>query len=697
METANRSEPDWSTALTSHDIATNPLLETWDTPFGMPPFDRIRTAHFAPALKAALAAHDAEIAAIAGNPEPPTFANTIAALELSGRALRQAAAVFYNLAGADTNDELKAVERELAPLMARHRTAMFLNEDLFRRIDRLAADAGSLDLDAEARRVLERYHLAFTRNGAALPEASKARLRKIAERLASLGTQFAQNVLADEKSWEMVLDEADLAGLPDELRSAAAQAAGERGHPGRYVITLSRSSIEPFLQYSARRDLREQAFRAWTGRGESGGETDNRAIIAEMVALRAERAKLLGYNSFAHFRLADSMAGTPEAALDLLRTVWTPARARAEAEQARLQALATAEGGNFEIAAWDWRYYAEKLRAAEFDLDEGRLKPYLQLDKVIEAAFHTANRLFGLSFTERPDLPRYHPDVRVWDVRDADGGHVGLFLGDYFARPSKRSGAWMSGFRGQEKLAGDIRPIIVNVMNFAKAGDGQPTLLSFDDARTLFHEFGHALHGLMSDVTYPLLAGTNVSRDFVEFPSQLYEHWLERPEILERFAVHYRSGEPMPAQMLERLKAARTFNQGFATVEYVASALVDMELHLLGEVSGLDIGRFETESLARIGMPKAIVMRHRPPHFAHIFSGDGYAAGYYSYMWSEVLDADGFRAFEEAGDVFDPATARRLRDHVYAAGFRKEPAEAYRAFRGRAPSPQALLEKRGLA
>lgn len=683
--------------MTSHDSATNPLLQTWDTPFGMPPFGRIETAHFAPALKAALAAHEAEIAAIAGNPDQPTFANTVAALELSGRTLRQAAGVFYNLAGADTNDELQAVERELAPLMARHRTAMFLNEELFRRIDTLAAEAGSLGLDAEARRVLERYHLAFTRNGAGLPDASKARLREIAERLASLGTQFAQNVLADEKAWEMVLDEPDLAGLPDELRSAAAQAAAERGHPGRYVITLSRSSVEPFLQYSARRDLREQAFRAWAARGEGGGATDNRAIIAEMVALRAERAKLLGYDSFAHFKLADSMARTPEAALDLLRTVWTPARARAEVEQARLQALATAEGGNFEIAAWDWRYYAEKLRAAEFDLDEGRLKPYLQLDKVIEAAFHTASRLFGLSFSERADLPRYHPDVRIWEVRGAGGRHVGLFLGDYFARPSKRSGAWMSGFRGQEKLAGDIRPIIVNVMNFAKAGAGQPTLLSFDDARTLFHEFGHALHGLMSDVTYPLLAGTNVSRDFVEFPSQLYEHWLERPEILERFAVHYRSGEPIPAEMLERLKAARTFNQGFATVEYLASALVDMDFHLLGEAAGLDVGRFEKESLERIGMPKAIVMRHRPPHFAHIFSGDGYAAGYYSYMWSEVLDADGFRAFEEAGDVFDPATARRLRDHVYAAGFREDPAEAYRAFRGRSPSPQALLEKRGLA
>lgn len=683
--------------MTSQDIATNPLLETWDTPFGMPPFDRIETAHFAPALKAALATHEAEIAAIAGNPDQPSFANTIAALELSGHALRQAAGVFYNLAGADTNDEIQAVERELAPLMARHRTAMFLNEDLFRRIDILAGQADTLGLDAEARRVLERYHLAFTRNGAGLPEAKKARLREIAERLASLGTTFSQNVLADEKAWELVLDEADLAGLPDELRAAAAQAAADRGHPGRYAITLSRSSVEPFLQYSTRRDLREQAFRAWTARGEGGGATDNRAIIAEMVALRAERARLLGYDSFAHFKLADSMAKTPEAALDLLRSVWTPARARAEAEQARLQALATAEGGNFEIEAWDWRYYAEKVRSAEFDLDEGRLKPYLQLDKVIEAAFHTANRLFGLSFTERTDLPRYHPDVRIWEVSDAAGRHVGLFLGDYFARPSKRSGAWMSGFRGQEKLAGDIRPIIVNVMNFAKASAGQPTLLSFDDARTLFHEFGHGLHGLMSDVTYPMLAGTSVSRDFVEFPSQLYEHWLERPEILERFAVHYRTGNPMPAEMLERLKAARNFNQGFATVEYVSSALVDMDFHLLDGAGDLDVTRFERDSLERIGMPKAIVMRHRPPHFAHIFSGDGYAAGYYSYMWSEVLDADGFRAFEEAGDVFDPETARRLRDNVYSAGFRADPDDAYRAFRGRPPSPEALLEKRGLA
>jgi peptidyl-dipeptidase Dcp len=674
----------------------NPLLSEWLTPFGAPPFAEIATEHFRSAFEAALAEHRAEVDAIAGQSDAASFENTVAALERAGRVLRRVSSVFFNLTGSHTNDALQEVERDVSPLFARHRNEIYLNDALFARVDALHGDRAALNLSPEEARVLERYHLAFTRSGAGRPPEGKARLAAISERLATLGTQFGQNVLADEQSWTLPLEgDADLAGLPDFMRTAAREAAEERGLAGKHVITLSRSSIEPFLQFSARRDLREKAFAAWIARGEAG-KTDNRAIIAETVALRAERAKLLGFETFAHYRLDDSMAKTPEAAMELLRSVWTPARAQALAERDALQALAQSEGGNFDIAAWDWRFYSEKRRKAEFDLDESQLKPYLQLDKIIEAAFDTATRLFGVTFTERFDVPVYHPDVRVFEVKDRDGNPVGLFLGDYFARSSKRSGAWMSEYRGQERLAGDIRPVIVNVMNFAKAADGQPTLLSYDDARTLFHEFGHGLHGLLSDVTYPLLAGTNVARDFVEFPSQLYEHWFEQPAVLERFALHYKTGEPMPKALLDRLMASRTFNQGFATVEYVSSALVDLEFHLLTSADGLDANAFETKILGEIGMPEAMVMRHRPPHFQHVFAGDGYSSAYYSYLWSEVLDADGFGAFEERGDIFAPDVAAKLRDFVYAAGNRRKPDEAYRAFRGRDPEPSALLKKRGL-
>jgi peptidyl-dipeptidase Dcp len=681
----------------SRPDSNNPLLQQWTAPFAAPPFAAITPAHFPAAFTTALAAHQAEIAAIVENPSEPTFENTVDALELSGRALRNVSAVFFNLAGADTNEAIQAIERDMAPVLAQHRTAIFMSAGLWRRIKHLAIAQGTLALTDEQRRVLERYRLAFVRQGAALPEEKRKRLAEIVERLAVLGTQFGQNMLADESSYSLVLDgEADLAGLPDWLRQAAAKAAEERGATGKHVITLSRSSIEPFLQFSTRRDLRETVFRAWIARGENEGENDNRPIVAETVRLRAERARLLGYRSFAHFRLDDTMAKTPEAALDLLNSVWRPARARVLRESDALQEMIQAEGGNFAIAPWDWRHYSEKRRKAEFDFDESVIKPYLQLDRMIEAAFDTASRLFGISFRERRDIPLYHPDVRAWEVLGGDGEHLGLFFGDYFARPSKRSGAWMSGFRGQEKLAGNIRPIVVNVMNFSKAGDGASPLLSFDDARTLFHEFGHALHGLLSDVTYPMISGTSVSRDFVEFPSQLFEHWLEQPEVLRRFALHHRTGEPMPEELLERVLAARNFNQGFATVEYVSSALVDFDFHLLEEAGDVDPGKFERATLEQIGMPEAIVMRHRPPHFGHIFSGDGYSSAYYSYLWSEVLDADGFAAFEEAGDIFDPAIARRLKEHVYSAGYSKNPAEAYKNFRGRMPEPQALLRKRGL-
>ncbi len=674
----------------------NPLLADWTGPFGLPPLPAIKPEHFRPAFDAALARHRAELNAISANLQPPSFDNTIVALEKGGRDLERVANVFFVLAGADTSDAIEAVEREVSPLLARHSNAMYLDRALYARITDLYARRDSLGLNSEQARVLDRYYTRFVRAGGALDQPAQDRLAAINERLASLGTQFGQNVLADEKSYALLLDESDLAGLPNFARAAAKAAAEERGEPGKYAITLARSSCESFLQFSSRRDLREKIFQAWIKRGENGGATDNRALIAEMVGLRAERAKLLGFKTYADYRLDDQMAKTPQAARKLLDEVWGRARAKAAAERDALQKVIAEEGGNFALAPWDWRYYAEKLRKAKFDLDEAEIKPYFQLDKMVEAAFETARRLFGLSFTP-VRVPLYHPDARAFEVMDAKGGHVGLFIGDYFARGSKHSGAWMTSLRDQEKLVREVRPIILNVCNFSKPAAGEPALLSFDDARTLFHEFGHALHGLLSNVTYPLLAGTSVPSDFVELPSQLYEHWLEVPEILQKYARHAHTGKAMPKALLDRLLATRTFKQGFATVEYTACALVDLDIHALPDAAKLDVSQFEHDDLARIHMPAEIVMRHRLPHFQHLFSGGGYAAGYYSYMWSEVLDADAFEAFEETGNAFDPATARRLRDFIYSAGNLRDPAEAYKAFRGRLPAVDALLKKRGLA
>ena len=690
---------DQQTQVFASEAGDNPLLAEWGGPFGVAAFGRIKPEHFRSAFARAFAAHAAEVAAIAGNADAPTFANTIDVLESSGAMLTRAVDLFHLLAGAHTNDAILAIERELAPLKAKHWDRILMDEALFGRIDTLYRTRERLALSAEQRRVLERYHLKFTRAGAALDAAAKARLADINERLATLGTTFSQNVLADEQSYALVLDgEDDLAGLPDFVRAAARAAAEERGLAGKHAVTTSRSSVEPFLQFSARRDLREKVFRAWIARGDGGGATDNKAIIAEMVALRAERARLLGYATFAHYRLDDTMAKTPQAVRALLERVWAPGRRRALADRDDLQALVQAEGKNFALAPWDWRYYAEKLRKARCDIDEAAIKPYLQLERIIEAAFYAANRLFGLTFERRDDVPVWHDDVRVWEVRDAAGRHRGLFFGDYFARTSKHSGAWMTTLRDQEKLRGDIHPLVVNVMNFSKAGEGEPTLLSFDDAKTLFHEFGHGLHGLLSDVTYPLIAGTSVLLDWSELPSQLFEHWLERPEILRRFALHYRTGEPIPEDLLRRLVAARTFNQGQTTVEYVASALIDLDLHLKpASGDAFDIDRFEQAALARTGMPAEIVMRHRPTHFQHVFAGAGYASAYYSYLWSEVLDADAFAAFEEAGDIFDAGIAKKLHDHVYAAGGSRDPAELYTAFRGRLPTAEGLLKRRGLS
>jgi peptidyl-dipeptidase Dcp len=676
----------------------NPFLADWTGVHELPPFADITPEHYLPAFEAAFNQDNADIAAIIADPSEPSFDTVIAALERSGRLLSKVASVFGNLAAADTSEPLKAVEREIMPRLAAHGQAIASNTVLFAKIDQLYQRRHELGLSPEQMRLLERYHLGGVRAGARLDEAGRKRLSEIAERLAALGTRFSQNVLADEAGYMLLLEsEADLAGLPAFLRNAAAATAGERGHPGKYAITLSRSSIEPFLQFSSRRDLREEAFRAWIGRGMKGGETDNRAIIAEILKLRAERAKLLGFESFAAYKLDDTMARTSEAVRALLEKVWEPARAKAAAERDMLADRARREGDNADIAPWDWRYYAERVRKADHDLDEAQVKPYFELDRMIAASFETARRLFGLTFKERTDLPRYHPDVRAWEVFGADGALVGLFYGDYFTRPSKRGGAWMSAFRSQERMDGPVLPVVINVLNFVKGAPGDPVLLSLDDARTLFHEFGHGLHGLLSDVTYRSLSGTSVLKDFVELPSQLYEHWLLTPEILNDFALHAETGEPMPADLMQRLLAARNFNQGFATVEFVASGIADMDLHeMTGIGDDFDVDAAERRTLKRIGMPAEIVLRHRPAHFLHLFSGGGYAAGYYSYLWSEVMDADAFRAFEETGDVFNPELAAKLRKYIYSSGGSREPGEAYAAFRGRPPEVDALLAKRAL-
>lgn len=676
-------------------MQTNPFFESWTAPFSAPPFDRIEPAHFRPAYDRALDEHKREIAAIAGNAAEPSFANTIIALEAGGRALTRIEHVFHNLAASHTSDALQEIEREMAPRMAQHSNEIHLNADLFARIDTIYRARATLGLDAEEMRVLERYHLDFVRAGAQLGPAEKMKYAALTERLATLGTQFGQNVLADEQETVLPLSEADLAGLPDFARAAAAETAKERGLDTAYAATTSRSSVEPILQFAEKRSLREKLFKAWTSRGDLDNAHNNKELIEEIVAARVEEAKLLGYSTFAHYKLADTMAKTPETARALLEKVWAPARACAMEERNDLQALIAKEGGNFKLAAWDWRYYAEKLRKARYDLDESEIMPYFQLDKMIEAAFYTAHRLFGLDFKPRADVPVYHPDVRVWEATRG-GNHVALFYGDYYGRSSKRGGAWMSSFRDQERLDAPVSPLIVNNCNFPKPAASKPALLSFDEAKTLFHEFGHALHGMLSDVRFPRLSGTNVAQDFVELPSQIFEHWLEEPAILERFARHAETGAPMPKALLEKLIAARNFNQGFATVEFLGSAFVDLDFHALRETADVDAAKFERDSLAKLGMPEEIGMRHRSPHFLHIFAGDGYSAGYYSYMWAEVLDADGFRAFKEAGDAFDPQTAKRLYENIYSTGGTRDYAESYRAFRGRDPDIEALLEGRGL-
>ncbi len=668
---------------------TNPLLAEWQTPFALAPFDAIADEDFAPAFDAAMQQARAEVAAIAENPDAPTFANTIETLEASGDALDKVLSVFFTVAGADSNPKRQELQRDFGPKLAAYSSELYGNKALFARVEAVWEARETLDLTPEQQRLLMLTHRAFRRAGAALTGTEEARMRAIMARLAELGTAFTQNLLADESGWHLELSQADLEGLPDFVIRAARAAGQEKGMDGP-VITLSRSLIVPFLQFSPRRDLRRKAYQAWSARGAMGGATDNRAIAEEILALRAERAALLGYDSFAAYKLETEMAKTPEAVRDLLMAVWAPARAQAEADAETLTAMMREGGINGDLEPWDWRYYAEKRRQAEHDFDEAAVKPYLSLEAMIGAAFDCANRLFGLEFTPL-DVALYHPDCRAWEVT-RQGRHVAVFIGDYFARGSKRSGAWCSAMRGQAKRPVPQAPVVINVCNFAK---GDPALLSYDDASTLFHEFGHALHQMLSDVTYESLSGTNVARDFVELPSQLYEHWLEVPEVLGRHARHVETGAPMPPELLDKVLGAANFDMGFQTVEYVASALVDLAFH--EGAAPADVMAREAEVLRGIGMPPAITMRHATPHFAHVFAGDGYSSGYYSYMWSEVMDADAFASFVKAGGAFDPDRAQALERHILSRGGTEEAATLYEAFRGRMPGVAALLKGRGLA
>ena len=692
------SAPKPEAPLSSESKPDNPLLAPWSGPWGgVPPFGRFSVADLKPALETAMAENLAEIDRIAASPEPATFDNTIAAMDRSGHALDRVTAIYGVYTSTMNDDQVQAIEREMAPKLAAFSDEITQNSKLFARIAAVYQARQALKLTPEQQRLAWLDYTTFVRAGASLDEAAKKKLSDLNQKLATLYTSFSQNVLAEEGTQMVLLEkEDDLAGLPQALREGAAAAATSRGKQGLWAVTNTRSSVDPFLTYSTRRDLREKVWRMFTQRGDNGDAHDNNAIITTVLALRAQRAKLLGYPTHAHWRLEDSMAKTPERAMALLTAVWPAAVARVHEEVADMQAVADREKAGLKITPWDYRFYMEKVRKAKYDLDQNDVKPYLQLEKLREGMFFVAGELFGLRFAPVPlgSVPVYHPDVSAWEVTNAQGKHVGLWYFDPYARPGKSSGAWMSEYRRQSRLEGEVPVIVSNNANFVKGKPGEAVLISWDDATALFHEFGHALHGLNSSVTYPSLAGTSVPRDYVEFPSQLLERWLSTPEVLNRFALHYQTGKPIPRELVQKIERTTTFNQGFATVEYLSSALVDMKLHLEGETP-IDPRKFERETLSALGMPAEIVMRHRTPHFSHVFAGDGYSAGYYSYLWSDTLSADAWEAFVEAGGPYDKAVAARLRDHVFSAGNTVDPADAYRAFRGRDPGIGALMRKRG--
>ena len=676
----------------------NPLLAKWSGPYGgVPPFAAVKVEQFKPAFDAAMDGKRRDLLAIANDPAAATFENTIAALEDAGRTFHDLETLYDIWSSTMNGSEFQAVERELAPKLAAFEDEITQNEKLFNRVATVYTSADKSKLTAEQQRLTWRRYTTLVRAGAKLDTPSKKRLSEINQRLATLYTAFSQNVLADEEGYVTFLDqEAELAGLPESIRAGAAAAAETRGQQGKWAITNTRSSVEPFLTYSTRDDLREKVWLSFVNRGDNGDAHDNNKLISEVLKLRAERAKLLGYPTHAHWRLENAMAKTPERAMALMEEVWTPAVARVREEVADMQAIATKAGLKRKIAPWDYRFYAEKVRKSKYDLEQDEVKPYLQLEKLREGMFWVAGELLGFVFTPVADVEVYQSDVRVWEVKDRRGTRVGLWYFDPYARAGKRSGAWMQIYRNQERFKGSVTTILSNNSNFVKGKDGAPVLISWTDATTLFHEFGHALHGLSSDVSYPTVSGTHVARDYVEFPSQLLEHWVSTPEVLNRFALHYQTGKPIPAALVAKIEKARNFNQGFNTVEYLSAALVDMKLHLAG-AQDVDPDAFERDTLKALGMPPEIVMRHRTPQFSHVFAGDGYSAGYYSYLWSDTLTADAYNAFTEGKGPYDAAVAERLRSHVLAVGDTIDPAEGYRAFRGKDPDTGALMRKRGFA
>ena len=672
------------------------MLKPWPGPHGgVPPWNQVRPDEFVEAFEAAIVAAQEEIETIANNSAPPTFENTIVALESAGETLDRLQALFGVHSSNLNLGAIPDVERVVMPKLTEYEDGVTQNAKLFARIAAVYASDTKQGLTTSQQRLVEDRYKQFVRQGAQLTVEEKARLSQINKRLASLFTSFSQNVLEEEKGHVTWVDDAeDLAGLPDSVVAAMANAAKDRGGEGRWAVTNTRSSMDPFLTYADDRKLREQVWRNYYSRGDNGDKHDNNTIISEILKLRAVRAELLGYETHAHWRLEPQMAKEPQATMDLMMKVWPKAVARVGEEVADMQKIATGEGQGVTIEPWDYRYYAEKVRKEKYDLDFNEVKPYLQLEKLREAMMWASTELYGLQYRQVHDLPVFHPDVRVWEVADESGEHVGLWYLDPYAREGKRSGAWMTAYRVQANMGEKITPIVSNNSNFVKGAEGEVVLISWDDALTLFHEFGHALHGLLSSVRYRSQAGTAVARDYVEFPSQINEHWLSTPEVLNQFAVHYKTGESIPSELLEKIERAATFNQGFATVEYLASALIDMKLHLAGNVD-IDPDAFERETLKELGMPREIVMRHRTPHFAHIFSGDSYSAGYYSYLWADALTADAAEVFEAAGSFYDDEIAQRLRETVMAVGDTIDPRDGFRAFRGRDVDTSALLRKRG--
>ncbi len=677
----------------------NPLLMDWDTPFGTPPFGEIEVAHLKPAFDEAMKKHNEEILKIINNPEEPTFENTIEALEYSGELLTGIRYVYLVYKEALTDDEVKAVSKYVLPVLSKHNDDITLNPELFKRVKSVYDNRQNMDLNTEQKKLLEKKYKAFVRGGANLNESDKEAFRKINEELSMLALQFGENVLAEVNRFELVIDnEEDLAGLPENVIAAAAETAEERGHSGKWVFTIQKPSMLPFLQYSEKRELREKIYKAYINKGDNDDELDNKKILTKMAALRVKRANLLGYDTHADFILDVYMAKNPGNVNELLDKLWEPALEVAKNERDEMQKIIDAEGGNFKLASWDWWYYAEKVKKKKFDLDEDQLRPYFKVENVIQGVFGLAEDLWGLQFEEVDNIDKYHPEVKTFEVKDADGSHIGILYTDYFPRDTKRGGAWMDALRKQSRKDGKfIHPIIYNVGNFSKPTAGKPALISLDEVETLFHEFGHALHGLLSDCTYPSLSGTATPRDFVEFPSQVMENWCMHPQVLRKYAFHYETGEVIPDELIEKIQNSSKFNQGFETLEYLAAAILDMDWHTLTEPVELDAAEFEKTSMEKIGLIPEIIPRYRSTYFNHAFASViGYSSGYYSYIWSEVLDADAFRAFEESGDVYNRELAGNYRKYILASGGSDDSMELYKQFRGKEPEIEPLLERRGL-